>query len=165
MSSVQSQGITFASEMDGKYLTFWLDNRSFAIPIRDVVQIVSVQPITKVPGYPIYAKGIINLRGSVIPVIDMRIRFDMPEIEYTERTCFVVSNISGKLTSFIVDAVDEVTTISDEEISPPPVIGEQGSSAYLSGIGNHAERVILMLSPDRILNENDYGRLKMTLDN
>lgn len=146
-------------EMDGKFLTFWMDKRSFGIPIKDVVQIVGVQDITVVPEFPHYAKGIMNLRGSIIPVIDVRLRFGIPEIEYTERTCIIVTSIKDKLIGFIVDSVDEVTSINDDMISPPPDIGDQHRNSYITGVGRHNDRVVLLLDTSRMLDDGDFSAL------
>ena len=104
-------------EMRGRYLTFFIDNQVFGIPIADVIQIVGVQEITEVPEFPTYAKGIINLRGNIVPLIDMRIRFHKEELPYNDRTCVIVTNIGSRLIGLVVEAVDEVASISDEEIS------------------------------------------------
>lgn len=154
MSSVIEEA-TDTSEMDGKYLTFWTDQQLFGVPIADVVQIVGVQEITVVPEFPSYAKGIINLRGSIIPIIDVRLRFGKEEIGYNERTCIIVTNIRGTLIGFIVDGVDEVTTIDDEEIAPPPRL-QMGGSEYLTGIGKHGGKVILLLDTRRILSDEQF---------
>ena len=84
------------SEMDGKYLTFWTDGQLFGVPIADVVQIVGMQNITNIPEFPHYAKGVINLRGSIIPLIDMRLRLAKQEAPYDERTCIIVTNIEQR---------------------------------------------------------------------
>lgn len=137
-------------EMDGKYLTYWTDSQLFGIPIADVVQIVGMQDITPVPEYPLYAKGIINLRGAIIPVIDMRLRLGRMEAEYNERTCIIVTNIGGREIGLIVDEVDEVTAIEDENISQPPAMGSGSTDDYLTGIAKHENRVILLMDTNRI---------------
>jgi purine-binding chemotaxis protein CheW len=147
------------SEMEGKYLTFWTDQQLFGIPIADVIQIVGLQKITEIPDSPDYVKGIINLRGAIIPLIDMRLRFHKPVIEYNERTCIIVTSIQNKSVGFIVDAVDEVTTIRDEAISPPPSIqNKDTSNSYLIGIGKLDEnrKIVLLLDTSRILSENEF---------
>lgn len=141
------------SEMDGKYLTFLTDGQLFGVPIADVVQIVGIQQITEVPEFPHYAKGIINLRGSIIPVIDMCLRLNKPERPYDERTCIIVTLINETAIGFIVDAVDAVTDISEELISPPPSISKESASEYLTGIARTESGIVLLLSTQRILSE------------
>lgn len=147
------------SEMEGKYLTFWTDKQLFGIPIADVVQIVGMQEITEVPEYPAYAKGVINQRGSIIPIIDIRLRFGKPEKEYDDRTCIIITNIGGVLIGFIVDNVNEVSTIEDDEISMPPKISSGGENAYITGIGKKDDQVILLLDTQKILNGEQLEQL------
>lgn len=146
-------GESAATEMEGKFLTFWTDSQLFGVPISDVVQIVGMQDITQIPEFPDYAKGIINLRGSIIPVIDVRLRFRKAEAAYNERTCIIVTDIGGNNIGFIVDEVDEVTEISDDMVSPPPKMAGAVSDSYLTGIGKQETRVVLLLDTARLLSE------------
>lgn len=137
---------------EDKYLTFWSNDQLFGISIGQVQQIIGVQEITPVPEYPPYAKGIINLRGSIIPVIDVRLRFHRQETQYNERTCIIITDIEEILVGFIVDGVDEVASISREDISPPPKLTHNDkSSAYLSGVGKQGSRVILLLDTQKVI--------------
>lgn len=151
-SSVSDRSANSSTEMQGKYLTFWTDRQLFGIAIADVVQIVGIQNITSVPGFPDYVKGIINLRGSIIPVMDMRLRFHKLEAKYNERTCIIVTNIQQHLFGFIVDDVDEVTRVDDENISMPPKVSNGETCDYLKGIAKQENKVVLLLDTDRILN-------------
>lgn len=150
------------SELEKKYLTFWTDNELFGIPIKDVVQIISMQDITALPDFPAYAKGVINLRGEIVPVIDMRIRFGKPEIEYNESTCIIVTNIDDTYMGFIVDTVDEVTDIDDDKISPPPKVSKDITNRYLTGIGQTGDKVILLVDTAKILTENEFEMVTET---
>ncbi len=144
-----------SDEMRGKYLTFWTDSQLFGVPIADVVQIIGIQEITPIPDSPAYAKGVINLRGSIIPVIDVRVRFSKEETQYSERTCIIVTKIDESYIGFIVDSVDEVTNIGDDDISPPPKISKDRTNAYLTGIGKVQNKVVLLLDTSRILNDTE----------
>lgn len=146
-------------EMKGKYLTFFTDNQLFGVPIADVVQIVGMQEITSIPEFPHYAKGIINLRGAIIPVIDIRLRLNKMEIEYNERTCVIVTNIHDTDIGFIVDEVDEVTDISDKLISPPPRMSSDYVNTYLTGIGKLEKKVVLLINTLRLLGNDDFELL------
>lgn len=137
------------SEMDGKYLTFWTGGQLFAVPISDVVQIVQLQPITPIPEFPPYAKGIIDLRGAAIPVVDARLRLNMNAVAYTDRTCIIVASIHDRLSGLLVDGVEEVTSIADADISPPPILSGEGHS-FLTGIAQSERRVVLLLNTERI---------------
>lgn len=149
-------------EMENKYLTFWTDGQIFGIPIYDVVQIIGIQEITPVPESPAYSKGIINLRGNIFPVIDVRIRFHKEEVPYDERTCIIVTNINGSYFGFIVDSVDEVTNIEKDQISPPPSLSLSANSytAYLTGIGKLKDKVVLLLDTSKILSEDELEAVK-----
>jgi len=146
-------------DIQDKYLTFWTEQQLFGIPIADVVQIVGIQHITEIPDFPAYAKGIINLRGNIIPVIDMRSRFHKPEIDYNERTCIIVTSIQQHSVGLIVDAVDEVTDIPDKAIALPPKINQDAKDSFLTGIGNLDQKIILLLDTGKILSENEYELL------
>ncbi len=150
---------TVIDEMKGKYLTFWTDGQLFGVPIADVVQIIGIQEITPIPDSPVYAKGVINLRGNIIPVIDVRLRFSKTEEAYNERTCIIVTRIEQNYIGFIVDSVDEVTNIGDEDISPAPKVSKDRTNAYLSGIGKVENKVVLLLDTSKILNESEIQQV------
>lgn len=138
-----------------KYLTFYTDNQLFGIRIADVVQIVGMQEITTVPEFPSYAKGIINLRGIIIPIIDVRLRLKKEEIEYNERTCIIVTNIKDSYIGFIVDSVNEVTNIHKDNISNPPQMGADYVNTYITGIAKVNNSIILLIDLKKILNEKE----------
>lgn len=150
------------SGLEQKYLTFWTDEELFGIPISDVVQIISIQEITPLPDFPDYAKGVINLRGSIIPVIDIRLRFGKPEIAYNESTCIIVTRIEEEYMGFIVDSVNEVADIEDDNITPAPKVSKDVTNKYLTGIGQIGERVVLLLDVGKILTEKEYRQVHET---
>ena len=152
-----------SSELQGKYLTFYVDSQLYGIPITDVVQIVGIQEMTSVPDYPHYAKGIINLRGNIIPVIDIRLHMGKPEIAYDDRTCTIITNINGNFFGFIVEQVDEVLDVQPDEIAPPPKTAGTGMK-LLTGIirlelPNGEEKVILALEGAKLLGESEMNSL------
>lgn len=148
------------TEMQGKYLTFWTDRQLFGVPIADVVQIVGMQQITSIPDFPPYAKGIINLRGAIIPVIDVRLRFHKPEVSYNERTCIIVTHIQQHAAGLIVDAVDEVTDIDESLISAPPKMSASELQAdYLTGIGKLEQKIVLLLDIGKIVSKHEFETL------
>lgn len=150
------------NETEGNFLTFWTDNQLFGVPIADVVQIVGIQDITVIPEFPEYAKGIINLRGAIIPVIDMRIRLHRAETVYNERTCIIVTNIVETGIGFIVDAVDGVTKIDAQSISDPPKLSADTQNTFLTGVAMHEGRTVLILDICKILNEDVITTLSGT---
>lgn len=141
--------------LKNKYLTFYTDNQLFGIPISDVVQIVGMQEITAVPEFPSYAKGVINLRGIIIPIIDVRLRLKKEEISYTERTCIIVTNIKGSYLGFIVDYVNEVTNIQYENISNPPNVGSDYVNTYITGIAKLNSKIVLLMDLKKVLNDRE----------
>ncbi len=147
----------FAQEMEGKYLTFFTDGQLYGIPITNVVQIIGIQEITKVPEFPYYAKGIINLRGSIIPIIDMRLRFGKDEIAYSQRTCIIVARIGEKQVGFVVDGVDEVTEIPDDAVSESPNIFSDNVTNYICGVGKHLDKVVLLLDMSNVISDSAFS--------
>ena len=139
------------SDMEGKFLTFFIEKQLFSIPITDVVQIVSMQAINEIPDSVNYMKGVINLRGSIIPVIDIRLRLGKNEKAYDERTCIIVVLINQKEIGLIVDEVDAVVDITDEYISHLPQIADNKGQEYLSGIAKLDNKVVLMMQPSKLL--------------
>lgn len=155
---------TESTAEEKKYLTFWIDGELFGIPISDVVQIISMQEITALPDFPDYAKGVINLRGFIIPVIDMRLRLKKPEAKYDDSTCIIVANIQDTYFGFIVDTVDEVTDIGDDSISPAPKVAHGNVNRYLTGIGQLEGKVVLMLDLSRILSDDEFEQVTQTAE-
>jgi purine-binding chemotaxis protein CheW len=134
--------------LEGKYLTFALGDEEYGVEIRNVTEIVGVTPITHVPDTPHYLRGVINLRGKVIPVIDMRLYFNLEFREYDDRTCFIVTEVDELLVALVVDYVCEVTTIDD--ISPVPNQGDQ-TMEYMQGIGKMPSGIKLLLNIHKLL--------------
>lgn len=154
-------------EMEDKWLTFWMDRQLFGVSIASVEQIVSMQPITVVPDYPAYAKGIINLRGNIIPLIDLRLRLGKQEIEYNDHTCIIINSVEDSQLGFIVDEVDAVTSIPQSDVAPPPQMGEDTTNRYLTGVARIAhddgtEKIVLCLNAARVLREDEFNDLCTT---
>lgn len=137
-----------------RFLTFEIGGESYGIEIRYVTEIIGLQPITEVPELPNYIRGIINLRGKIIPVMDVRLRFKKPFREYNDRTCVVVVDIDEISIGLIVDSVSEVLTIAAEEIVPPPELNKT-SNKYIEGIGKAGNSVKLLIDCNRLLNEEE----------
>lgn len=133
------------------YLTFRLGSESYGIEIRYVKEIVVMQKITVVPDTPVFVKGVVNLRGQVIPVLDMRLRFNMEQREYDQRTCIIVMNIEGVQVGLVVDTVNEVRNIEDDQISPPPRSAGADAAQYIQGMGKVNEQVIILLEGRNLL--------------
>lgn len=143
----------------GKYLTFLLDKEVYAIEIKYVTEIIGFQPITEVPELPDYIKGIINLRGKIIPVMDVRLRFKKQPAEYNDRTCIIVIDVQNISVGLIVDNVSEVLSISDDSIVPPPEISRGTENRYIKAIGKVENDVKLILDCNKLLSYKDVENL------
>ncbi|MBL4684501.1 MAG: chemotaxis protein CheW, partial [Nannocystaceae bacterium] len=141
----------------GKFLTFRLGNEVYGLEIGVVTEIIRWQDITPVPDVVEYIKGIINLRGKVIPVMDVRCRFAMPTREYDQRTCIIVMNVDSASVGLIVDTVAEVVDIADSQIEPPPSVGQASSRAVIKGVGKTGDEVRILLDPSRLVFDEDIG--------
>ncbi len=141
-----------------RFLTFSLGKESYGIEIRYVTEIIGIQPVTEVPELPEYIRGIINLRGKIIPVMDVRLRFKKTFREYDDRTCVVVVDIADISIGLIVDSVSEVLSIPEEEIVPQPEMSKAGNK-YIKGIGKVGNEVKLLLDCNMLLNEDVLDNL------
>ena len=144
-------------------LTFSLGNEEYGVSILKVKELIGMMDITPVPRTPQYIKGVMNLRGRIIPVIDLRIKFGMDVQEYNERTCIMVMDIyvqgTPRTMGVIVDSVSEVVSIEDNEIEPPPEYGSTLDADTILGIGKLKEGVVIILDIDKILMINDIQGL------
>ena len=145
--------------MKGKFLTFTLGKEFYGIDICYVTEIVGIQPITVVPELPDFIKGIINLRGQIIPVMDARLKFNKIVREYNDRTCIIVIDVNELSIGVIVDAVSEVLTMSDENIVPPPMVGGSGRK-YIKSVGKNNEQVILIIDCGALLNQEELENIQ-----
>lgn len=136
---------------EDKFLTFLLNQEEYGIEIQYVTEIIGIQGITRIPDTPYYVKGVINLRGKVIPVMDVRLRFNMEERSYDDRTCIIVINVSSHSVGLIVDRVAEVMDIPKEGVEPPSKIAGEESSRFIKGMGKVGERVKILLNADKLL--------------
>ena len=147
----------------GKYLTFHLADEEFGIRVLKVREIMGVQEITAVPHTPPALKGVINLRGKVIPVVDLRLQFDLPAAEYTQRTCIIVVQVQGAagpmLMGIVVDGVSEVANLATTDIEDAPDFGNGAALPYLLGLAKAKGKVKILLDIDQVLTARDLGGL------
>ena len=141
---------------EGKYLSFRIGQEVYGIKICHVTEIVGIQKITEVPDMPTYVKGVINLRGNVIPVVDVRLRFNMQPRDYDDRTCVIVVNVKESPIGLVVDKVNEVISIQPEMISPPPSVSQSEINRYIQGIGRFDHEVIILLAMEEFLSVNNF---------
>lgn len=146
----------------GKFMTFQTGKEYFGISISYVNEIIGMQPITAMPEVKDYIKGLINLRGKIIPVIDVRVRFKMEPMEYTDRTCIIVINVKSTVIGLIVEKIAEVDTIMEDDIVPPPTLGQKESeqNKYVYGLARTGDTVKLLLDPAKLIKEEDMELLE-----
>ncbi|MDF1615174.1 chemotaxis protein CheW [Desulfurivibrio dismutans] len=151
------ESVQGVSELAGKYLTFSLANEEYGVGILKVREIIGVMEITAVPHTPPHIKGVINLRGRVIPVMDLRLKFGMPAKGYDERTCVIVVEVQGRSSAvqvgMVVDSVSEVVNIAGSEIEPPPSMGASTESDNILGMAKVKGEVKILLDVDRVVGE------------
>lgn len=137
----------------GRYLIFSLDDEEYGMEIKNVTEIIGIQSITEVPELPEYFKGIINLRGNIIPVMDVRLRFGKEQIEYNDRTCIIVNNVHDLSYGLIVDSVTEVLAIEDENIVLPPQLNSDLDQKYIKAIGKSGNNIKLIIDCEKLFGD------------
>lgn len=154
------------SELAGKYLTFNLGNEGYGLEILKVQEIIGMQEITKIPRTPDYVKGVINLRGKVIPIIDLRSKFGMPEQELTRKTCIIVVQVqrgeSALIMGIVVDEVSEVLNISGDQIEAAPSLGTNVDTHFILGMAKTESAVKILLDIDKVLSAEEIDALSRT---
>jgi purine-binding chemotaxis protein CheW len=143
----------------GQYLTFFLGPEEYGLEILTVQEIIGLMSITPVPRTPEYIRGVINLRGKVIPVIELRKKFGMEAVEQTDETCIIVVQVKGVSVGLVVDRVSEVTDIESDAVEDAPSFGSEVDTDYILGIGKSEERVRMLLDIDRVLDVEDLTGL------
>jgi purine-binding chemotaxis protein CheW len=151
-------------ERQGKYLTFVLDKEEYGIGILKVREIIGILPITSVPQTPPFVKGVINLRGKVIPVVDLRLKFGMSPLDYSEKTSIIVVDVSGASGNIqigiVVDHVSEVVNIKGEDIENTPTFGTAVDTEYILGMAKIGKGVKILLDIDRVLRGEEVSLLE-----
>lgn len=158
MAQIQLSNLMEQDEdaLKGKYLTFSLgEHELYGMEIRYITEIIGIQVVTRVPEMPVYMKGIIDLRGKVIPVMDARLRFQKEEKDYDERTCIIVLDTGELSMGLIVDSVAEVLSLRDGDIAPPPEFTKDGCN-YIKGIGKAEGGITLLLDCKKLLSDDEF---------
>ena len=145
-----------SDDLNSRYLTFFIDGAVYGIALAHVIEIINIQDITQVPNIPSHIKGIINLRGKVIPVLDARAKMYKPEREYDEKTCIIVITIHDMHVGLIVDSVSEVINSESNQLAPPPKIGSE-EAQFLSSIIEQDNKVILNVNIEKFFQDDLLG--------
>ena len=164
LAEKMDQAVKVMSDKDGKYLTFSMADEEYGIGILKIKEIIGMMPVTSVPQTPEFVKGVINLRGKVIPVIDLRLRFAMEPIDYTDRTCIIVVEIGGQsgtiMIGIVVDSVSEVLNIKGQDIEDTPTFGIRLNTDYILGMAKMEGGVKILLDIDRVLSTEEVAVLE-----
>lgn len=158
------EGIERTKAAGGKFLTFFLSGEEYGIEILSVHEIIGMLPITSVPGTPGYICGIVNLRGKIIPIVDLRRKFGMESNKQTTETCIIVVHVQEVEVGIIVDRVSEVLSIDEGDIEPPPSFGKDVNTDFILGIGKSLSKVKILLNIDRVLSADQIVQLQKAAD-
>ncbi len=163
MEAVAEKKLTKSHE--GKYLAFVLGTEEYGIEILKAREIIGVMNITNVPQTPDYMKGVINLRGKVIPVIDLRLKLAMTELKHTQETCTIVVEVNSSLIGIIVDSVSEVVYIAGEEVEDAPQFGQGIDTDFIIGLGNVNEKIIRLLDLEQVMSTEELEMVDQMAEN
>lgn len=147
---------------NGQFLTFTLQNEEYGIEILKVQEIKGFSKITPIPNAPSFVRGVMNLRGTVVPIIDLRARFSMTEKEYDQFTCIVVVNVGSRVVGLVVDTVSDVLNIPSDSIAEPPELAGTDDTSCVTGMGKLGERIVMLLDTERLVGAEPSPQDAMT---
>jgi len=154
-------GMQASGEIDGKeFLAFTLGQEEYGIDILRVQEIRGYEPVTRIANAPDFIKGVVNLRGIIVPVVDMRIKFDLGTPTYDQFTVVIILNIAGRVMGMVVDSVSDVTTLAPEQVKPAPEMGTGFDSDYLIGLGTLNERMLILVDIDKLMSSSEMGLIE-----
>ncbi len=143
-----------------EFLAFTLGNEEYGIDILRVQEIRGYEPVTRIANAPAFIKGVVNLRGTIIPIVDMRIKFSLGEPTYDDFTVVIILNIAGRIVGMVVDSVSDVTTLRPEQVKPAPEIGTSFDTDYLIGLGSLDERMLILVDIDKLMTSAEMGLME-----
>ncbi|KXX64745.1 MULTISPECIES: chemotaxis protein CheW [Marichromatium] len=157
MNEDSQDSTTVNSEDSREYLTFTLGDEEYGIDILNVQEIRGYDTVTKIANSPHFIKGVINMRGVIVPIIDMRLKFDLGEVEYNQFTVVIILNITGRVVGMVVDGVSDVIALHQDQIRPAPEFGAVLDTAYIDGLATLEERMVIMVNIERLMNSEEMG--------
>lgn len=146
-----------AGAESGQFLTFTLQNEEYGIEILKVQEIKGFSKITPIPNAPPFVRGVLNLRGTVVPIVDLRARFAMTEKDYDQFTCIIVVNVGTRVVGLVVDTVSDVLNIPNDSIADPPELASDGDASCITGMGKLGERIVMLLDTGRLVGVSDLA--------
>jgi purine-binding chemotaxis protein CheW len=163
----QSQSIATASSIDpinsqmvNEYLTFRLGAEEYGVDILKVQEIRGYDAITQIANAPVFVKGVINLRGVIVPIVDMRIKFALGDAEYNQFTVVIILNVAGRVVGIVVDAVSDVISLAQEQFRPTPGMGSVIDTEYIIGLGTVDERMLILIDIEKLMASSDMGLME-----
>ncbi|NYE60550.1 purine-binding chemotaxis protein CheW [Duganella sp. 1224] len=160
MSNVSELHAT--SSVAGEYLAFTLGQEEYGIDIQKVSEIRSYEAPTRIANAPQFVKGVINLRGIIVPIVDMRIKFNLGTPTYDQFTVVIILNIGHRVVGMVVDRVSDVTTLTQEQIKPAPEVGAAMNTDHIVGLGTIEERMLILVDIDKLMSSADMGLIENT---
>lgn len=163
----QSQSVATASSIDSinsqmvnEYLTFRLGAEEYGVDILKVQEIRGYDAITQIANAPVFVKGVINLRGVIVPIVDMRIKFALGDAEYDQFTVVIILNVAGRVVGIVVDAVSDVISLGQEQFRPTPGMGSVIDTEYIMGLGTVDERMLILIDIEKLMSSSDMGLME-----
>lgn len=159
MNGVSEVNKSVVAGEEGQYVTFLLGDEEYGLEILAVQEIIGFTHITHVPHLPEFIKGVINLRGTVVPVIDLRLKFGLGQVEYNNHTCVVVVKMEGRVMGMVVDVVSEVVHFSDGAVEPAPAFGTNIKADFIKAMGKVGDRLVIILDIDKVLSNDELAAI------
>lgn len=152
------------SHMADEFLTFRLGNEEYGIEILKVQEIRGYDAITQIANAPEFIKGVVNLRGIIVPIIDMRIKFRLGIVDYNQFTVVIILNVAGRVMGIVVDGVSDVITLNAEQMRPAPGLGSVIDTEYIMGLGTVDERMLILIDIEKLMSSSDMGLIEQTIN-
>jgi len=149
-----------ANPVANEFLTFRLGHEEYGIEILKVQEIRGYDAITQIANSPEFIKGVVNLRGIIVPIVDMRIKFDLGQAQYDQFTVVIILNVAGRVMGMVVDGVSDVLTLEDEQIRPTPGLGSIIDTEYIMGLGTVDERMLILIDIEKLMSSSDIGLIE-----
>ena len=156
-SNTGSVNAQVAAGQPNEFLTFTLGDEEYGVDILKVQEIRGYDTVTKIPDAPDFIKGVINLRGAIVPVIDLRIKFNLASVAYNEFTVMIILNIARRIVGIVVDSVSDVTQLTPEQIKPTPEFGSALDTSYITGLGALDERMLILIDIEKLMSSTDMA--------